>query len=138
MNCINLGNVIREKRKEKGMTQKELADILCVTDKAVSKWETGKCYPDISLYDSLIETLDIPRNILNCDYKESKEYKREKRINQIAVTAYISVLIMTFSIYLLSPGRFYIKRVYCFAAVVIYLLLGVAIWAVRRWRARND
>lgn len=34
-------------RKEKNLTQKDLAEILGVTDKAVSKWETGKCYPDI-------------------------------------------------------------------------------------------
>lgn len=38
---INLGRAIAEQRKFCGMTQKELAEKLCVTDKAISKWETG-------------------------------------------------------------------------------------------------
>ncbi len=59
MNTINTGRFIYELRKEKGLTQKELAENLNVTDKAVSKWETGKCAPDISLLVSLSEILGV-------------------------------------------------------------------------------
>ena len=48
-----IGAFISLLRKEKGLTQKELAAQLNVTDKAVSKWERGLCYPDISLLSPL-------------------------------------------------------------------------------------
>ena len=41
MDCVRFGAFVAQLRKEKGLTQKELADLLHVTDKAVSKWETG-------------------------------------------------------------------------------------------------
>ncbi len=43
-----IGNFIKELRKEKNLTQKELADKLFITDRAVSKWERGLSCPDIS------------------------------------------------------------------------------------------
>ena len=52
------GTLIKELRKEKNMTQKDLADILHITDKAVSKWERGLCAPDISLLEPLSKALD--------------------------------------------------------------------------------
>ena len=52
-----LNDRIKQLRKEKGLTQGQLADILGVTDKAVSKWEVGESNPDISLLPSLAETL---------------------------------------------------------------------------------
>ena len=51
--------LITELRKEKGMTQKQLAEALNVTDKAVSKWERGLSFPDISMLEPLSELLDI-------------------------------------------------------------------------------
>ena len=59
MNNSDVGRFISECRKEKGFTQKELAEKLSVTDKAVSKWETGRSAPDISLLMSLSEILDV-------------------------------------------------------------------------------
>lgn len=53
------GNFIRERRREKQMTQKQLADRLHVTDRAVSKWERGLSAPDISLLEPLAEALDV-------------------------------------------------------------------------------
>lgn len=50
---------IAERRKEKGMTQKQLAELLGVTDRAVSKWERGKSFPDVSLLLPLCEALSI-------------------------------------------------------------------------------
>ena len=53
------GQLITELRKEKGMTQKQLAEALNVTDKAVSTWERGLSFPDISMLEPLSELLDI-------------------------------------------------------------------------------
>ena len=68
MNYNKIGNFIAEKRKEKGLTQKELAEKIGVTDKAVSKWESGECDPSTSnlialakLYRTTVE--EILQNI---------------------------------------------------------------------------
>lgn len=53
------GQLITLLRKEKGLTQKQLADALNVTDKAVSKWERGLSFPDISMLEPISELLDI-------------------------------------------------------------------------------
>ena len=53
------GQLITELRKEKGLTHKQLADALNVTDKAVSKWERGLSFPDISMLEPLSELLDV-------------------------------------------------------------------------------
>ena len=53
------GAVIRRLREKKNMTQEELADRLFVSSKAVSKWETGHGFPDISLLEPLAKSLDI-------------------------------------------------------------------------------
>ena len=50
---------ITQLRKERGLTQKELADRLNVTDKAVSKWETGKGFPDLKLLEPLARELGV-------------------------------------------------------------------------------
>lgn len=59
MDLKKSGRLIAAQRKELGKTQKELADILGVTDKAVSRWETGQGFPDSSLLIPLAETLGI-------------------------------------------------------------------------------
>lgn len=53
------GSVIKKLREQKNLTQNELAEILGVSDKTVSKWETGKGFPDISFLDPLSKALGI-------------------------------------------------------------------------------
>ena len=53
------GAVIKELREKKGLTREELAEKIFVTSKAVSKWETGRGFPDISLVEGLSKALDI-------------------------------------------------------------------------------
>ena len=53
------GAVIRQLREDRRMTQEELAEIICVSGKAVSKWETGRGLPDVSLLEPLAEALGI-------------------------------------------------------------------------------
>lgn len=59
MNTQQFGKFIVEQRKAKGYTQKELADRLGVTDKAISRWENGHGYPDISLIEPLAKELEV-------------------------------------------------------------------------------
>ncbi len=59
MNQHNTGSAIRRMRQRKKLTQRELADALNISDKTVSKWETGKGMPDISLLTPLAELLDV-------------------------------------------------------------------------------
>lgn len=56
---ITFGKFLRGLREEKNMTQKEAAKQLYVTDKAVSKWETGSSYPDISLFEKIADLYGI-------------------------------------------------------------------------------
>ena len=53
------GTLIKKLRESRKMTQEELADKVCVSSKAVSKWETGRGFPDIGLIESLAKALDI-------------------------------------------------------------------------------
>ncbi|MBP3477767.1 MAG: helix-turn-helix domain-containing protein [Lachnospiraceae bacterium] len=59
MDNIKFGKFIKDVRREKGLTQKQLADILHVSDKAVSKWENGIGFPDIKLLEPLAEVLEV-------------------------------------------------------------------------------
>lgn len=60
MDSRKIGELICKLRKEKNLTQRELGDLLYVSDKAVSKWERGLGYPDISLLTELSRIFQIP------------------------------------------------------------------------------
>ncbi len=59
MDAKKTGNFIVNRRKAINMTQKDLAEKLHITDKAVSKWERGLSFPDISILIPLSETLNV-------------------------------------------------------------------------------
>ena len=59
MDAKKTGNFIVKRRKAINMTQKELAEKLHITDKAVSKWERGLSFPDISILIPLSEVLNV-------------------------------------------------------------------------------
>lgn len=113
MNYETIGKFIQSKRKEKGLTQKELAEKLGVTDKAVSKWERGLGCPDVSILEILAKELDtsileilkgriIEDEIIKVteanDYvKETINYTKNKTkeiINKIIVFLTISISIL--------------------------------------------
>ena len=79
-NKKSFGTFICQRRKELGMTQKEFAQRLFVTDSAVSKWERGLAYPDITLLQSICQ-------VLQCSEKEllsSSEDTEGRRAEQLA------------------------------------------------------
>ena len=80
MDQIKIGSFIAETRKQKNMTQRQLADTLAISDKTVSKWERGKGLPEVSLMRPLCEALDITVNdllsgqtVTDTDYKKKAE-----------------------------------------------------------------
>lgn len=86
MDLIKIGKYIAFKRKEQGLTQKQLAEKLNMSDKSVSKWERGICLPDVSVYLELCKILDISINEFLAGediIEENIEQKAEENILKI-------------------------------------------------------
>lgn len=89
MNQEKIGKFIAYCRKEKNMTQEELAQKLHLTDKAISKWENGRCLPDLSILEPLSKTLDFSINeILSGEKIKEEELKDHTDKNIIDVVNY--------------------------------------------------
>ena len=87
MSNKNLGEMISSLRKEKGMTQSELAEKMNVTDKAVSKWERNLACPDVNSIPKLAEVLGITvEELLNAQTR-----KENNKIDEIVNIALIGV-----------------------------------------------
>ena len=78
MDQKKIGCFIAARRKDNGLTQSQLAEKLGITDKAVSKWETGKSMPDLSLFMPLCDLLQITLNELLLGEFISDENLKEK------------------------------------------------------------
>lgn len=113
MDNIKIGSFIATLRKQKVMTQKDLAERLSITDKAVSKWERGLSYPDITLLPTLAEILDVTvSELLNGErssdvspeaeavldqalyYAGQSETDRAKTMGHIRVVVFSAVLLI--------------------------------------------
>ena len=112
MNNEKTGKLIKELRTEKGMTQKELAEKIQVSNAAVSKWENGHGFPDISLLEPLSEILNISiaelingersftpqkeeETTLIKDIIQLSESERKRRVaNSSLITGIFSILIL--------------------------------------------
>lgn len=89
MNQEKIGKFIAYCRKEKNMTQEELAQKLHLTDKAISKWENGRCLPVLSILEPLSKTLDVSINeILSGEKIKEEELKDHTDKNIIDVVNY--------------------------------------------------
>lgn len=82
-----LGMMISSLRKEKGMTQLQLAEVMGVTDKAVSKWERDLSAPDVNSIPKLAETFGITVDELMQVKTETKENINHDKIDEIIDTA---------------------------------------------------
>lgn len=78
-----LGMMISSLRKEKGMTQLELAERMGVTDKAVSKWERDLSFPDINSIPKLAEVFETSVDELMQVQTVTKENKNKSKANEI-------------------------------------------------------
>ena len=81
-----LGMMISSLRKEKGMTQLELAEKMGVTDKAVSKWERDLSFPDINSIPKLAEVFEVSVDELMQVKTETKENMSKNKIDEIVDT----------------------------------------------------
>jgi len=77
------GNMVAALRKEKGMTQLELAEKMGVTDKAVSKWERDLSFPDVSSIPKLAEILEVSVDELMQVKTDAKEDTTKRKIDEI-------------------------------------------------------
>lgn len=86
MDQVLTGKFIAEERKKKGFSQAELASKLGITNKTVSKWETGKGFPDVSLLLPLCDVLDISVNeLLSGKRLEVSNYEEHAEANMVAI-----------------------------------------------------
>ena len=78
MDLIKIGKFISSKRKEKDITQSKLAEMLYITDRAVSKWENGICLPDADKMLDLCNILGISVNeLLNGEKIDMKDLNKK-------------------------------------------------------------
>ena len=107
MNLNKISNFIKIKRKELGITQEELAERLFVTEKAVSRWETGRGTPDISLLLPLSKELNIDvSELLNGEENKKSKNDVEQLIEYNEITKankYNFQFKLTIFFYILSP-----------------------------------
>ena len=91
----SLGSILTELRKQNNMTQADLAEKMCVTDKAVSKWERDISCPNIETIQKLADFFNIPVNELLSAKSSSKKNNIITLIfNAVALAMGISVLVL--------------------------------------------
>lgn len=140
MNQKKISKFIAEMRKQKGLTQKELAEKIGVSDKTISKWECGNSIPDIGYFESLCNTLNISVNeLLSGEQLSEESYSERAEENMIAlmkenrsnrkesfVQIGIGILMAVFCFVILILGSrqdFYVLQFYM--DIVMMLALGV-------------
>lgn len=122
-----IGEFISTKRKEKGLTQKELADKLRISEKTISKWETGHGLPEVSNMQPLCNELDITvTELLNG--KESKKIREDKVIDYIEyndkknkIKIIVTIIIMFIILILSILGIYFFNN---YGKTTIYKLDG--------------
>ena len=120
MDQRKIGKYIAAKRKEKGLTQSQLAENLNVGEKSVSKWERGVCLPDVSKYQDLCKILGVSLNEFFAGEdieEESVVIQSEKNILNIVNTEKnkrnkLKALIIVLLLLVLSIGLWYMKTEY--------------------------
>lgn len=87
MDLIKIGKFISSKRKEKNITQQKLAEMLYISDRAVSKWENGICLPDAGNMPQLCEILNITINdLFSGEVVDMKENEKVLEKNLLEMT----------------------------------------------------
>ncbi len=140
MDQIKIGRFIAAQRKNKKLTQAQLAERLGITDRAVSKWENGKSMPDSSIMLDLCETLDISVNDLLCgevvtmtNYNEKTEKNLLEMIKQkeeadkrlLSLEIMIGLMSTLFLLMMIAIGSYlllYLKIQWLF---IVMLIVGL-------------
>ena len=86
MDQVVIGKFIASERKRKGYTQRQLADILEISDKTISKWERGNGFPEVSLLLPLCNELDITVNeLLSGERVSEEDYQKKAEENMMSM-----------------------------------------------------
>lgn len=135
-------DIIAKRRKELGLTQQELANKLFVSDKVVSKWETGKSIPDTSILVKLSEVLNISLDELlkNTNHNNEETISSDKAMlhikNNLIIAISLEILSLIFTIFgriiQFNYGRekqtfiiiFYVIAIILFIISIVYFLLS--------------
>lgn len=105
-----VGKFIENLRKEKGLTQQDLADILSVSNQAVSKWEGGRNLPDIAIQRVICDTFNITMEELHAGERDikkrnkTKKIRKENKIFSIALMCIVPVMVF-FVVYFIINFR---------------------------------
>ncbi len=117
INAKETGRFIAECRRKKGMTQQELGDRLHVTNRAVSKWENGKSFPDVGLLEDLGRELDVSVGDLLAGKRiEAEHYQKEtekmlvealgnRRLYGYEIVTYIMTVLAVFAFWIPLPDH---------------------------------
>lgn len=119
MDLIKIGKYIAGKRKELGLTQRQIAEQLGMSDKSVSKWERGVCLPDVSVYMELCNLLGISINefLAGEDIDEENIVKKsEDNLIQVAKDS--------------KEKQKVLKRIIIAFSIAAMLLLGFSLYRV--------
>ncbi len=150
MDIDKIANLIKTKRKEKGLTQEELANRLNVTEKAISRWETGRGLPDVSLLVSLSEELGVSVSEILKGVEDKKEDKNVKEIvdyidaskknknNKVIIISSImyGILIFLYLCYLKVEYSVYSRFSYL-GELIIYAITFSTVFLNNRYIANN-
>ena len=123
MNANDIGTIIHNARKKKGLTQKGLAKELHITRQAISNWETNKALPDVSIILNLCKVLEIDFNyfigMANNDIKAEDIINYEKK--KITKKTIIIITILSILFILISFTIYMILNKNAFAVYDVYL-----------------
>ena len=112
MDQVKIGKFISERRKKANLTQMQLAEKLNITDRAVSKWETGKAMPDTSIMLDLCDVLGISVNDLLCGEVISMEnYNKNLENNLLEMADWLRVVLIIGGFVPFAIGIVYALRI---------------------------
>ncbi len=137
MDNIKFGKFIQELRKEKNMTQKELAEKLNLTDKAISKWERDLSFPDIAMLKPLSEIFNVSiiellngqkENVKEIDLDsrilailKQKEYEKNKKVRKVIGISAIIIIVFAIVFYIMMWSKAELKTWNPIRAVIGYV-----------------
>lgn len=131
MDNKQLGAFIAEMRKQRGYTQKQLADMLFVTDKAVSRWECGLGFPDVKTLQPLSETLGVSL----AELLDGKRYEAET----VPIQEANRLIATTLHYYKaeISTAKWHLRTMLLLGVVAIFFVLNLALGYVFEWMQGN-
>ena len=143
MDQIKIGKFIADTRKERNITQRQLADALHISDKTVSKWERGKGLPEVSLMLPLCEELGISVNdlltgerVTEADYQKKaeenmmdlmKENEENKKRMALSVICGVITIIAVMSLVVIAA---YIEMLTVTRVAIIILAIATAVFGI--------